>query len=177
MGEIVSELLVFARAEERTRLAELVRRLLGIQRIACGRGVVFRERLLWEGEAEVAAAKVEQILTNLLSNAVDAVPDGDGEIEVEVRADVDDVLVEVRDDGPGVDAAVAAHVFDAFMTTKPKGEGTGLGLAISRRLARAMGGDLTLVARASSGAAFRLSLPIRQPVVSVPPMITSVVPS
>jgi len=68
--------------------------------------------------------------------------------------------VEVADNGPGIRAEVLERVFDPFVTTKPEGKGTGLGLAISRRLATAMGGELTGRNRRSGGAAFTLALPL-----------------
>jgi two-component system sensor histidine kinase HupT/HoxJ len=59
----------------------------------------------------------------------------------------------VEDDGPGVDPAVAGHLFEPFATTKPPGEGTGLGLYTSYMLAQAMGGELTLENRDGGGGA------------------------
>lgn len=163
MQQLVRELLGFSRTSERperVHLAREVRGLLRMQRVAHGQSVTIRERILWDGAADVSAAKVEQILTNLLSNAVDAGPRGRCTIEVELRSEGEDVLIEVADNGPGVDPSAAAHIFEPFVTTKAEGHGTGLGLAISRRLAVAMGGDLTVSDRATGGALFTLRLPI-----------------
>ena len=67
----------------------------------------------------------------------------------------------VADNGPGVDAADRARIFDSFFTTKSEGVGTGLGLSVSRRAVREHGGDLMLEERGPlSGASFRLSVPL-----------------
>jgi signal transduction histidine kinase len=86
------------------------------------------------------AARVEQILFNLVFNAVQAGAR-------EVRLDVDTGAnpgISVRDDGPGLPESVRARLFEPFVTTKPVGQGTGLGLAICQRLAREMGAELRL---------------------------------
>ncbi len=83
-------------------------------------------------------ARVEQILFNLVFNAVQA---GAREVRLDTRSDPVPCL-EVRDDGPGLPDSVRARLFEPFVTTKPAGQGTGLGLAISLRLAREMGAEL-----------------------------------
>jgi signal transduction histidine kinase len=106
--------------------------------------------------------RVRQILVNLLSNAVKFTEQG----EVSVVAGRDDghTWVEVRDTGPGLPPGSEEAIFEEFLQiaagTKSKREpGSGLGLAISRRLARAMGGDLTARSDPGAGAAFILVLP------------------
>ncbi|MBC7932902.1 MAG: two-component sensor histidine kinase [Rubrivivax sp.] len=107
-------------------------------------------------------AMLRQILDNLLSNALDAVPDG-GRIEVATVADGERVRVEVSDDGPGVAPDTLARVFDPFFTTKDPGRGAGLGLAISLTFAEAMGGTLTVESKHGAGTRFRLWLPKKTP--------------
>ena len=161
MTALVQELLGYSRpqpAVERTAIHELVPRITRVQRIALGKGVKLVDRIEWEGELAASAGKVEQIIQNLISNAVDAA-DGDVTITVGVREVDDGVAIEVADDGPGVPGAVLDRIFRPFFTTKPEGEGTGLGLAISRRLALAMGGDLEARNLKPRGAAFTLTLP------------------
>jgi signal transduction histidine kinase len=88
------------------------------------------------------AGELNQVWTNLIDNAVDAM-DGRGVLTLRTRADGDRVLVEVGDTGPGIAEPVLARIFEPFFTTKPVGEGTGLGLDICWRIVvQRHGGDL-----------------------------------
>jgi two-component system, NtrC family, sensor kinase len=107
---------------------------------------------------------VEQILINLIQNGARAAREGSSEapmVRVSVRAETEQVILEVRDNGPGVPAEVRERVFEPFFTTRSAGEGTGLGLAISQGLAESMDGALELVdpVAGSEGAVFRVRLP------------------
>jgi PAS domain S-box-containing protein len=108
--------------------------------------------------------KTQQILINLLTNAVKFTPAG-GRVAVRTRRDASDrlVLVDVSDTGIGLPAEKLASVFEPFVQVKSeqsrRAEGTGLGLAISRDLARGMGGDLTVSSRPGAGSTFTLHLP------------------
>jgi signal transduction histidine kinase len=84
-------------------------------------------------DIEVYAAELNQVWTNLIDNAVDAMG-GEGTLRLAVALDGDEVVVEVGDTGPGIDPAVLHRVFEPFFTTKDVGRGTGLGLDISRRI-------------------------------------------
>jgi two-component system, NtrC family, sensor kinase len=103
------------------------------------------------------ATRVEQILFNLVSNAVQA---GAKAVQLNVMEGDRPALV-VTDDGPGLPESVRARLFEPFVTTKPVGQGTGLGLAICQRLAREMGADLALV-DAGPGCCFHLTFPAPQ---------------
>ena len=95
-------------------------------------------------EVEVYAAELNQVWTNLIDNAIDAM-DGEGTLRVAMSVDGDHVVVEVSDTGRGVDPDVAQRVFEPFFTTKDVGKGTGLGLDISRRIVvDRHGGDIAL---------------------------------
>lgn len=107
--------------------------------------------------------QVQQIVVNLLVNAVQALGEVEGrrEIAVETRAGVKDMLtIVVADNGPGVPPHIARRIFEPYFTTKPPGVGTGIGLSISRGLAEAQGGALELLVQPQGGAAFALSLPL-----------------
>jgi signal transduction histidine kinase len=82
---------------------------------------------------EAHAGELNQVWTNLIDNAVDAM-DGSGRLRVTVRAEEAAVVIEIADTGPGITDEVAARAFDAFYTTKDVGKGTGLGLDIARRV-------------------------------------------
>ena len=81
------------------------------------------------------AGELNQVWGNLIDNALDAVANG-GRVEVFAIRENQNVVVRIRDDGPGISPEIRDRVFDPFFTTKPQGQGTGLGLDIARRLVR-----------------------------------------
>ena len=104
-------------------------------------------------------AELNQVWTNLLDNAVQAMPDG-GTLTVRTALEDDRVLVEIGDTGPGVPEHLQSKIFEPFFTTKPVGEGTGLGLDISYRVvAQRHGGDLRVVSRPGD-TRFQVRLPL-----------------
>jgi signal transduction histidine kinase len=92
---------------------------------------------------EASGSELNQVWTNLIDNAADAVDPG-GRITLRTGRQGGRVLVEVGDDGPGVPPELRARVFDAFFTTKPVGRGTGLGLDIAQRIVLRHHGELRL---------------------------------
>ena len=110
--------------------------------------------------------RVRQILVNLFGNALKFTREG--EVSVETGgADEAAFHVAVRDTGPGIDPDQHEAIFEEFRQAEGGDGGTGLGLAISRRLARAMGGDVTLESEPGRGSTFRLTLPLDCRVVPV----------
>ncbi len=108
------------------------------------------------------AAELNQVWTNLIDNAADAMG-GRGTITLRTRRDGDDVLVEVADEGPGVPEAVRQRLFEPFVTTKGPGRGSGLGLDSARRIVeRRHGGALTFTT-SPQGSVFTARLPLRAP--------------
>jgi signal transduction histidine kinase len=113
-------------------------------------------------ELEVYAAELNQVWTNLIDNAIDAM-EGRGVLRIATLRDADDLVVEITDNGPGIDEAVLRRVFEPFFTTKDVGKGTGLGLDISRRMVDRHEGMIEFDSRPGSTTA-RVRLPIaRQP--------------
>ncbi len=102
---------------------------------------------------------LEQILTNLLNNALDAVTPGEGEVLIRTLRDPDskEIVLQVIDNGPGVPDEHMAHLFDPFFTTKEVGQGTGLGLAVVYGLVRDLGGRIEVAS--NLGAMFSLFFP------------------
>ncbi|OGN98411.1 MAG: hypothetical protein A2Z71_06785 [Chloroflexi bacterium RBG_13_50_21] len=107
--------------------------------------------------------RFEQILTNLLSNALRYTPIG-GQVELTLASTPTTILVNVHDSGPGIPPESLPYIFGRFYRvdkSRSRGEGgSGLGLAIARQLARAHGGDLTVANHPSGGAVFTLILPL-----------------
>jgi signal transduction histidine kinase len=109
--------------------------------------------------------RVRQILVNLVGNALKFTTEG--EVVVDIGSgDGGGLQIAVRDTGSGIDASELEVIFEEFRQVGDSGSGTGLGLAISRRLARAMGGDITVESSVGEGTVFRLSLPLAIPAAS-----------
>jgi PAS domain S-box-containing protein len=108
------------------------------------------------------AAKVNQVVLNLLANAIDACPEN-GTVTVRTRPAEGGVAIDVIDDGHGIDPAVRDKIFDPFFTTKPPGEGTGLGLSISHGIVKDHGGTIEVRSELGRGAHFTVRLPLKAP--------------
>ena len=106
---------------------------------------------------EAAGSELNQVWTNLIDNAVNAMDDG-GRLTLRTRRQGDRVCVEIGDDGPGIPPEQRARVFDAFFTTKPVGQGTGLGLDIAQRIVVRHHGELRLESQPGD-TRFRVLLP------------------
>lgn len=108
--------------------------------------------------------QISQVILNLLVNAFQAVErhraEG-GRIWVRTRPEGDEMLLEVADNGPGIDPDHFAKIFDPFFTTKDVGEGTGLGLSISHNIVAAHGGHIEVGGSFGQGATFRVYLPLK----------------
>jgi len=109
-----------------------------------------------EGDCRAVADRemIRQVFVNLCSNSELAAT----ELRIRARRSGGNVLVDFRDDGPGIPPAIRARLFEPYTTTRRIGEGMGLGLAISKKIALDHGGDLVLL-HGSRGAHFRMSLP------------------
>ncbi len=170
MANITNHLKRFARRPEArlgaVELAPVVQGALSLFGNRLREEAVAVEVALPDSPLRVRAEEVrlEQVLVNLLSNALDAVagaplrriaihaaPAGDG-------PDGEAVRIEVRDSGPGIPAGLAGQIFDPFVTTKPVGTGLGLGLSISYNIVRDFGGVLSVADSGPGGTAFALTL-------------------
>jgi two-component system C4-dicarboxylate transport sensor histidine kinase DctB len=107
--------------------------------------------------------RLEQVLVNLFTNALDAMQDSEvRQLTVSVERTADRVMIGVADSGPGIAQEVRAHLFEPFFTTKPQGQGLGLGLAISEQIVREFGGLLRVESTAAGGARFIIELPLAE---------------
>lgn len=117
-------------------------------------------------EAEVDGEKVQRILLNLLSNAFKFTPGG-GRIDVRLREDSGQALLEVQDDGPGIPASMREAIFERFRQVEGGSQrshgGTGLGLAIVKNFAELQGGSARAVEAPGGGALFTVTLPLKAP--------------
>jgi signal transduction histidine kinase len=102
-------------------------------------------------------SELNQVWTNLIVNAVEAMQDG-GTLKVRTRREPTDVMVEIRDNGAGIPESVRSHVFEPFFTTKPVGEGPGLGLDTVARIVRRHRGNIRFESRPGD-TCFQVRLP------------------
>jgi two-component system NtrC family sensor kinase len=106
------------------------------------------------------AHRLQQILLNLIDNALDAIGQ-DGKLEISTASTQQEIHIHLADNGPGIPPEVMAKIWDPFFTTKEQGKGTGLGLSISQNIIRTLGGTLTAKNREGGGTIFTVTLPIR----------------
>lgn len=131
------------------------------QKTIAAKQIRLRKRLPADITAEVHAGDILQVLSNLVANAVDALP-MNGVLGLRLRRGEDEVHVTVADNGPGIPASVLTKIFDPFFTTK-KERGTGLGLAISKSIVEKHQGRIrsrTSTRPTRTGTTFRVSLPL-----------------
>jgi signal transduction histidine kinase len=108
----------------------------------------------------IHGSELNQVWTNLLDNAIDAIGDR-GTITLRTRRDGDCVLVEVADTGPGIPPEARARVFEPFFTTKEVGQGTGLGLDTARRIVQERHAGSLTFDTGERGTTFHVSLPVK----------------
>src|SRR5262249_49961599 len=136
------------------------------------------------GQVKVDPGQIEQVVMNLVVNARDAMPAG-GRIRIRTaNTEIDEawarnhagaqpgsfVLLEVTDNGMGMDAEIRSHIFEPFFTTKEPGRGTGLGLAMVYGIVKQCGGYIDVVTERGRGAAFSVYLPrVDDPVAAAGP--------
>jgi len=165
--KIVLSLKTFSRAETERRVALEVRPVLELAIDLAANEIRHRAELVKDyGPTPLVLAdeaRLAQVFINLLVNAAQALPEGRSdahEIRIVTSTDASGrAVIEIRDTGPGIPAAIIDRIFDPFFTTKPVGVGTGLGLSVCHNLVAAMGGEITVSSGEGRGASFRVVLP------------------
>lgn len=151
-----AEVLGISDAADVAETVELVASLVGPQKPMHSLSLT-RELAPSLPRVTISGERLQQVLLNLVLNAADAAKSC---VAVSAEAGQGTVVVRVDDDGPGVDPAIRATLFEPFVTTKEVGKGTGLGLAVCKALVEAAGGTLALVEGRLGGACFQLELPV-----------------
>jgi signal transduction histidine kinase len=126
-------------------------RLTGIE-VRCEYGEI--------ADVESYAGQLAQVFMNLVANAADALGDT-GTVTIRTRAEGERVVVEVEDDGAGIEPEHLERIFDPFFTTKDVGKGTGLGLSVTYGIVTRHGGTITVTSEPGRGTCFRVELPVR----------------
>ena len=111
------------------------------------------------------AQQMQQVLVNLIQNAVQAMPEG-GRLAVRLRKDDGTATLEVEDSGTGIPPENLARIFDPFFTTKPEGQGTGMGLSTSYGIIARHGGQINVRSSVGQGSTFVVQIPVQQPTVA-----------
>jgi signal transduction histidine kinase len=180
MTKTIRQLMQFARRGrvEKTRrdLRELARETLDLLRPLADKSKITLE--LTEGDVDttvnVDGAQIQQVITNLTMNAIQAMPQG-GRVELDLSrstvcapaeaggTETSALCLRVRDTGGGIASEHLQHVFEPFFTTKDVGEGTGLGLAVAYGIIREHGGWIAVDSRVGRGTTFSVFLPTPDP--------------
>jgi signal transduction histidine kinase len=168
--EITEQLLSLSRMGEGSRsvvalkpivdeVASMVRGPVGPM---CGRRLTVANTLSDTDRVRANAAELKQVLLNLLSNAVEATAIRGGAIELNARRSGDLAMIEVHDDGIGIDSAKIELVFEPFYSARSAGrQGVGLGLSISSAIVQAHGGTLSVASGGvGQGATFTVKIPV-----------------
>lgn len=162
MEALVNDLLAFARDDrgerQDTELLNLMRGCATLLRMeAAAQGVTIEVETAAPVTASVVAARLTQLLLNLMKNAIQAMPGG-GTLTLGLRQGNGSARISVKDTGSGIPPEHLPHIFEPFWTSKA--QGTGLGLALCRKVAEEHGGSLTVASSAGSGTEFTLTVPV-----------------
>ncbi len=128
---------------------------------AIGRKVEVDLDLRGDGTVECVPEEFNQMLTNLVQNAIEAAPDGTGRVRLSGAVEGDALVLSVKDNGAGIKPELQARLFTPFFTTKGPGRGTGMGLTIARRVVQSLQGTLQLASAPGEGAEFLVRVPRR----------------
>jgi len=165
VASIVRDLRTFARADDGVRGPVDVRSALESALNIAGNEIKQKASLVRDYEpvppVEANPNRIEQVLLNLLLNAVQSIPAEatTRQIRAALRASAGQVAIIIEDTGSGIPEELLGRIFDPFFTTKPVGVGTGLGLPICRSIVRGLGGEITVESTLGRGSTFTVSLP------------------
>ncbi|AXJ06699.1 two-component sensor histidine kinase [Pseudomonas fluorescens] len=172
MGRITASLRSFARRGDdkgRASLGKAVDAALQVLGARVESASLQLHRQFDDVQVQIDQTRLEQILVNLIGNALDAMQAQPlPELWLEGEEFNGKYRLRVRDNGHGIDAEARKHLFEPFFTTKPGEQGLGLGLTLSASLAAATGGHLGVEHPASGGTTFVLSLPLVSPIPAEP---------
>ena len=167
VGRIVSDLLSFSRKSRREpsswSLNEIVRSTLALVAHKAELAGVRIEPQLASGLPSLVCdgSQIEQVVTNLVLNAIEAVPRGERvTVRTEATADGRWLFLVVSDTGGGIRKEDLPRIFDPFFTTKEDGKGVGLGLAVVYGIVEAHGGEISVESAEGAGTTFRVRLPL-----------------
>jgi signal transduction histidine kinase len=112
-------------------------------------------------DIECFPASINQVIANIVANAIDAITETNGVINIKTNLENGKYLIKIEDNGKGISVNDKAKIFDPFFTTKEVGKGTGLGLSISYNIVKKHNGNINVISELSKGSTFIIELPIR----------------
>jgi PAS domain S-box-containing protein len=177
--DLVKQILAFSRQEKQERAPVQVQRVAEetakLLRASIPSTVEMRLDLRSNGIVSANPTQISQVLMNLCTNAVQAMEDRGGILEVGLEeAELDEEFVQghpnlrrgahlrltVSDTGHGIDPAILGRIFDPFFTTKEKGKGTGMGLPVAHGIVKSLGGEITVYSKPGKGTTVNVYLPV-----------------
>ena len=111
---------------------------------------------------ECFPSKLNQVIMNILTNSIQAVEEGKGELFIQTISSAIGIKIIIKDNGKGIPPEVKKRMFEPFYTTKDVGQGTGLGLSISYGIIERHNGNIDVITEAGKGTEFIISLPKTQ---------------
>jgi signal transduction histidine kinase len=162
INDLLQELLDVSRgrmqAPETCRLSEIVAAAIEVEAAEAElHGVTVHAAIDPSIELPLERARIERVFLNLITNAIEAMPNG-GRVDIRAERNGSGVIVKVDDTGPGIPESVRNRLFEPFVTSRKNG--LGLGLALSRQTVIEHGGELWVEEGGTNGARFRLRLPL-----------------
>jgi signal transduction histidine kinase len=168
--EIVAGLRNFSRVDEdEWKMADVNEGILSTLMLLqneCKNKITIHKQLNALPKIECQPGKLNQVFMNLFTNAIQAI-DANGDIYVSTLETRNEIKIEIKDTGVGIREEIRDRIFEPFFTTKEIGKGTGLGLAITYGIIEKHHGQISLESLPGHGTSFIISLPKRQPVISV----------
>ncbi len=169
--EITHKLLSFARKTDATvndvQVNDCIREMVSLTAQMARYNNVIIETHLEENIplVRISPSELQQVMLNLLNNAIDAMEKGGGTIRIQTRkskTEKNHLVISVEDDGPGIPKDYLDRIFDPFFTTKAVGKGTGLGLSICYGIIQKMGGKIDVASQVGVGTKFRIVMPCQE---------------
>jgi signal transduction histidine kinase len=150
----------YSRATQAYDVFEAIRDVIAVVQPTAPPGVTITTDLQGNGFIDCVPEEFNQVLTNLIQNAVESLPnDGSGAVAVTARNEDGALVISVKDNGSGIAPENQHKIFNAFYTTKDVGRGMGLGLTITHRVVTSLGGSINVKSRPGTGSEFIVRVP------------------
>ena len=163
--DIVKGLLDFSREREFqlnwVNLENLVLRTMQLVSSQLPPGVEISSNIPEGLDVYMDVQKFQEVLLNLVLNAIQAMPDGVGSISIDAKENEQNFEINIRDNGCGISSEHLPYIFDPFFSTKEVGYGTGLGLSVAHGIVERHGGTITVTSKMGEGSCFTINIPLK----------------